>query len=95
MLIQNYPVPYVHVQVCVCVYACHQFMLCVHDMHVCRLCVLYCHVTIRSVMVDVCISLFAQSIGASLALKKWGDWNVALWVSYMYMYTCTCVLLSG
>ena len=22
-----------------------------------------------------------QSIGASLALKKWGDWNVALWVS--------------
>jgi GTPase SAR1 family protein len=22
------------------------------------------------------------SIGASLALKKWGDWNIALWVSH-------------
>ena len=34
-----------------------------------------------------------QSIGASLALKKWGDWNVALWVSpapYNSTHVLTC-----
>lgn len=32
---------------------------------------------------DVSHGMFVmiQSIGASLALKKWGDWTVALWVS--------------
>lgn len=33
------------------------------------------------------VSTPLQSIGASLALKKWGDWNIALWVSLV----CVCV----
>ena len=50
-------------------------------------------------MVLICGVKFAflpkpQSIGASLALKKWGDWNVALWVSKnMYPNLTFCVAI--
>ncbi len=34
---------------------------------------------------DGCV--FIQSVGASLALKQWEDWTVAVWVSE----SCLCV----
>ena len=41
------------------------------------LCHAWCEYTTSLIFASTAL----QSIGASLALKKWGDWNIALWVS--------------